>query len=264
MLVSLIVSRLARGSAIVAMVMGAAIAARGPAAHAAGPTPAAARNLLLASTSHAGWTSSNWSGYAIGSSRTPDGTYTSISATWKVPTVGKNSGTRYSSQWIGIDGATNADLIQTGTEANYVHGKANYGVWWEILPAQGTTIHEPVAPGETITASIVEDRSTNKWTITISNGTWTFTKVTGYSGKCQSAEWIVEAPLVGSGTAKVTDTSMVIFSKITMNGANPHLTLADRGRMRQDGKITESPSSPSASGNAFAVAYGAKAPAPPS
>jgi hypothetical protein len=258
-----IVTRLARGSAIVAMAIGFPIAVRGLPARAVDPTPAAARDLLLPGAGYVGWTSSNWSGYAVGSSHTPDGTYTSISATWKVPTVGKNSGTRYSSQWIGIDGATNADLIQTGTEANYIHGKANYGVWWEILPAQGTTIHEPVKAGETITASIVENSSTKKWTITISNGTWTFTKVTAYSGRCQSAEWIVEAPDVGSGTAKVTDTSQVIFSEITTNGANPHLTAADRGRMSQGGKITESPSLPSTSGNAFAVAYGAKAPSPP-
>jgi hypothetical protein len=209
------------------------------------------------------WTSSNWSGYALGSSKTPHGTYTSITGTWTVPTVLANSGTRSSSQWIGIDGATNADLVQTGTYADSAHGKASYGVWWEILPASGTTIHEPVRPGQTIVASIVEDTSTKLWTITISNGSWTFVKTTDYSGKGQSAEWIVEAPLIGGSDARLTRTSRVTFLDLTVDGANPKLVAADGGRMSQGGKITETPSLPAAAGNAFSMQYGAKAPPPP-
>jgi hypothetical protein len=209
------------------------------------------------------WTSHNWSGYALGSSKTKDGTYTAITGKWTVPAVGKNTGSTSASQWIGIDGATNGDLIQTGTYADSSHGKSSYGVWWEILPASGTTIHEPVKPGETITASIAKDKVTGKWTITISNGAWTFVKKTSYKGKCQSAEWIVEAPLIGSSDARLTRTSPVTFSDLTVNGTNPHLVVADAGRMREDGKITESPSTPSTSGNAFTMAYGAKAPPAP-
>ena len=52
------------------------------------------------------WTSSNWSGYAIGTKTTPKHTYNSVSAKWRVPTIKANTGTKYSSQWIGIDGFT--------------------------------------------------------------------------------------------------------------------------------------------------------------
>ena len=41
----------------------------------------------------------------------------------------------YSSSWIGIDGLANRDLIQTGTDSDYVDGSPHYDAWWEILPA---------------------------------------------------------------------------------------------------------------------------------
>ena len=212
----------------------------------------------------AGWTSHNWSGYALGSAKTPKGTYAAITGTWKMPTVAKSSGSRYSSQWIGIDGATNGDLIQTGTFAQYVKGKASYGVWWEILPSSGTTIHERIEPGDTISASIVENKTTKLWTITISDGHWKFVKTAHYSGKGQSAEWIVEAPLIEGANSLLADTSVVTFGDLTVNGATPRLVASDAGRMRQGGKIIEMPSPPAASGKAFAMAYGAKPPPPPS
>jgi hypothetical protein len=209
------------------------------------------------------WTSHNWSGYALGSSTTKPGTYTSVTGTWRIPTVLKNAGSTSSSQWIGIDGALNGDLIQTGTYADDTNGKASYGVWWEILPASGTTIHEPVRPGQTMVASIVEDKSTKLWTITISNGSWTFVKKAHYSGKGESAEWIVEAPVVRGAEASLTRTGRVTFRDLTVNDASPKLVAGEGGRMKQGGKIVEMPSLPSATGDAFSMQYGAKAPPPP-
>jgi len=77
-------------------------------------------------------TAENWSGYALSGS-----TYTAVTGCWTVPTVTYTSGDTYSSDWIGIDGDNNDDLIQTGTEQDWsggVEGPAQYSAWWEILP----------------------------------------------------------------------------------------------------------------------------------
>jgi hypothetical protein len=244
-----------------------ALAAIGPvgAGSAAALAHSGSRELgtaVLGPRSGALWTSSNWSGYAIGSKTTPKHTYKSISATWRVPTVKTTSGNKYSSQWIGIDGFTNQNLIQTGTEADFTNGHASYGVWWEILPAASTPINEPVKPGMTITASITES-SSGKWTIKISNGSWTFTKNTGYSGPGQSVEWIVEAPQVGGSITSICHTGRVTFHKLTVNGAAAKLTAAEGGQLKQNGVVRETPSAPSTVGDAFTMGYGVKAPPAP-
>src|SRR5690348_216755 len=65
----------------------------------------------------AGWASSNWSGYAVTGS-----TYSSVTAKWTVPSVAASRKATYSSDWVGIDGFNNSDLIQTGTESDYFNG----------------------------------------------------------------------------------------------------------------------------------------------
>jgi hypothetical protein len=72
-----------------------------------------------------GWTSLNWSGYAV-TSGTP---YRSVGANWTVPTVTGPNGS-YSAAWVGIDGFTNGSLIQTGTEQDVVNGAGQYSAWW--------------------------------------------------------------------------------------------------------------------------------------
>jgi hypothetical protein len=59
---------------------------------------------------------SNWSGYDETSSK---GTYSSVGGSWTVPRVTSTSGNSYSASWIGIDGANNLHLIQTGTESDW-------------------------------------------------------------------------------------------------------------------------------------------------
>ena len=92
-----------------------------PASLAASLGPVAGRHAAI----HAGWTSSNWSGYA----ETSFAPYSSITGDWTVPAVTGPNGS-YSATWIGIDGFTNSSLIQTGTEQNYLNGSAQYSAWW--------------------------------------------------------------------------------------------------------------------------------------
>src|SRR5438445_9051939 len=55
--------------------------------------------------------SSNWSGYAANG-----GTFTSVTATWTVPTVSATS-SGADATWVGIGGLTSNDLLQAGTQA---------------------------------------------------------------------------------------------------------------------------------------------------
>ena len=74
--------------------------------------------------------STNWSGYVDTGS-----TFTGVSGEWTVPAVQPSVPLAASSQWIGIDGATNSSLIQTGTSSITQNGATQYFAWYEILPA---------------------------------------------------------------------------------------------------------------------------------
>jgi hypothetical protein len=212
------------------------------------------------SISNAGWASSNWSGYA------KTGTYTRVTAAWVVPSVAKTRKATYASQWVGIDGFNNGNLIQTGTETDYYNGSAHYAAWWEILPAAETVIPTiTVHPGDHMTASIVKG-SGSSWTITLSDTTTgqSFQTVKTYTGPGTSAEWIEEAPTVGGHQATLaTYSSPDTFDPGTANGANPLLTAADGGVMIQQHKQVSTPSAPDGDTDGFNMSYGSTAPAPP-
>ena len=147
-----------------------------------------------------GWASSNWSGYAITGSG-----YHAVTAKWTVPAVTASRKATYSSDWVGIDGYNNSNLIQTGTESDYYNGSAHYDAWWEILPAAETVIPSiPVKPGDVITASITKG-SGSSWVITITDGGKSFSTTQTYTGPQTSAEWIEEAPEVGGRVAPLAN-----------------------------------------------------------
>jgi peptidase A4-like protein len=216
--------------------------------------------VSAAAARNAGWASSNWSGYA----RT--GTYTRATGAWVVPSVASSRKATYSSQWVGIDGFNNSNLIQTGTEADYYNGAAHYGAWWEILPAAETVIPSiAVHPGDHMTASITKG-SGSSWTITITDTTTakSFSTVKTYTGPGTSAEWIEEAPSVGGRVAPLARySSPDTFDPGTANGGNPGLTTADSGVMIQKGVHVSTPSVPDRDTDGFNMAYGSTAPAAP-
>ncbi|MGA2037489.1 MAG: G1 family glutamic endopeptidase [Acidimicrobiales bacterium] len=169
-----------------------------------------ARLAVIGGATRATWASSNWSGYA------ETGHFTTVSGSWTVPSVVAGhqspSSAWYSATWLGIDGFTNSNLIQTGTEQDYYGGSAHYSAWWEILPTAETRIPDSVAPGDVMDANIVQTptqvsvgggrfgrgRGTTEyeWTITLRDVThpWSFTTTQVYGGAGSSAEWVVEAP----------------------------------------------------------------------
>jgi len=152
----------------------------------------------------------NWSGYVDTGSQ-----FSAASAQWIVPVVQPSSSTLYSSTWVGVDGATDTSLIQTGTTQESGGGSAAYFAWYEILPSAATEIFS-VSPGDQMEAS-VQEVSAGTWTIAITDSTsgQSFSNQFAYSAPQSSAEWIEEAPTVNNeqsdlayfGSAQFTDVS---------------------------------------------------------
>jgi hypothetical protein len=207
---------------------------------------------------HASLASSNWSGYAIA------GTFSAVTGSWTVPTVAPSTVPTYSSSWIGVDGLENKDLIQTGTESDYVGGHAKYDAWWEVLPGAEKVIAKvPVLPGDHMSASITRVTAEDwRFVLTDLTSGKRFTYTRAYKGPGASAEWIQERPMVGGSLSTLADYGSTTFSSLTENGVNPHLTAADSISMVGN-RLISVPSAPSALGDAFSVAYGDSAPPPP-
>jgi hypothetical protein len=207
-----------------------------------------AANHVISHTRSAS-SSSNWSGYA------ETGTFTAATGHWTIPTV-SGSGSHFSSQWVGIDGFNNSNLIQTGTEADISGGRATYDAWWEILPAAETVITTlAVHPGDGMTGSVSKTSGTT-WKITLTDTTTggTFTTSKTYRGAGTSAEWIEEATDVNGTIGSPPRFSTFTFSGLTSNGANPNLTSAEKILLVQGSTTYSTPANPTG-GNSFSVAY---------
>jgi hypothetical protein len=222
--------------------------------------------------------STNWSGYAQNDAK---GTYTDVVDTWVVPTVNTSAkGHQYSSDWVGVGGYSEDTLVQAGTEADNIKGKAQYDAWTEILPAAEVPLAGfTIEPGDQITTTVVEI-STNKWDMTVKDDTTgkSGSRTVSYTSSGESAEAIHERPEVGGSLATLAKTTKVTFVpgdfSTAAPGATPVLkpliTAATGAKLHEilmvnngDTKTIASPSNPSAAKDGFAVADGAKAPAPP-
>lgn len=155
------------------------------------------------------YTSTNWSGYAF-----KGGPFNMAQGTFSVPAV---TGTTSEglSDWVGIDGYSNQDLIQAGVEETPTGDVA----WWEILPDHEITLPLPVTVGDEVRVRIKRNVGTH-WTITITNMTthqgWNGRFV--YGGPATSAEWINEAPTFGTTQTEPLVATSVTFRNIKVDG----------------------------------------------
>ncbi len=200
----------------------------------------------------------NWSGWDYGG-----GPYTAVIGTFNVPNLLPSSGTTVTSEWVGIDGASNSSLIQAGVTETYNPATKSVSTyaWWEILPAANTPIQMSVNPGDLCTV-VIDKISGALWEIyldDLTNGQ-TFDIDQNYSGPGTSEEWVVEAPRNSSGTEDVLGeyTPTVAFTNLRGTGTT---TSSTRLIMKQNGIPVSVPSVMGVWG--FAVRYGAVAPAPP-
>ena len=208
--------------------------------------------------------SANWSGLG-GTGRGIQG----AQGSWIVPTAAASPSGRFSSSWVGVDGITNHNLIQTGTEQDSAH---NYFAWWEILPQQEVRIvtasgrPATVRPGDHIVAA-VEQASAGVWTIAIEDITqdWTYAANHAYSGPGTSAEWIEEAPTVNGvqstppafGTVHFSGTAVAenlgsgqAWYSTKMGAANEIVMINPAGTKIL--AMPSAPSKPSSTGQGFA------------
>lgn len=201
--------------------------------------------------------SSNWAGYAL-----TGGPYTAIAGRWTVPSVTPTTGRRASALWLGIDGATNAALIQAGTEQDSLDGRVSYFAWWEILPAPAVRITSlDVRPGDRISSSIVRVGS-GRWRITIRDArSGTFSTVRSYRGPASSAEWIEEAPVESGRLMPLAAIGPATFDLIAANGSSPRLSSLSRIALVNGGTLA-APSVPDGDRDGFTVRRGAVAPPP--
>lgn len=156
--------------------------------------------------------SANWAGYVV------DGrNFSSVSGHWVVPTVREQSDA-FSAFWVGLGGVSNRSraLEQTGTDSDFVGGRAQYYAWYELVPAAPVILSLPVRPGDHM-AGRVTVRGTTV-TVSIANQTAhrSFARTLHMRRPdTSSAEWIAEAP-----------------SEIGPSGAVDVLPLADFGTTR--------------------------------
>jgi hypothetical protein len=162
--------------------------------------------------------SSNWSGYAATGN---SGAFTSVSSSWVQPTLTCTSKTTYSSYWVGLDGYNNSALEQTGTEADCIGGRAEYGAWWEVLPASESAYSVTVKAGDSLSASVV-DNGNGTFTMKLTDSTEGWTKTTTANGSSgyqdSSAEVIAEATEVNGSIANLSNFGTVNFSGATADG----------------------------------------------
>ncbi|HWC36355.1 MAG TPA: G1 family glutamic endopeptidase [Mycobacteriales bacterium] len=215
---------------------------------------------------HGGTTTSlNWAGYAV----TPSGGgVTAVKSTFTVPTAGLLP-PGFAATWTGIGGYDTSDLIQAGVSENSLPDNpisgAQYGAWYEILPAAETPIDgcstDPactVAPGDNVSVAISES-SPGQWAISINDTTrgWSWAKTISYASSHSSAEWIHEAPtlvaqtlLANTGTTHFGPTSTYTDGTGTHTIAAGNPTLIDMG----PGLVNEATTSPlAADGQSFNV-----------
>jgi protein involved in polysaccharide export with SLBB domain len=184
-----------------------------------------------------------------------------------VPNLYSDSKETDTSEWVGIDGVDNSNLIQAGVNQvlDPTTNRVTSVVWWEILPAPMTPVYSVrVSPGDQVSVSIWQI-SGSTWQIQIVNNTngQSFNIQRQYYGPGSSAEWIVEAP-----------TSSQTGAIVPLGGFNPNVTFTNdrygggpatsvtKTTMMQDYRAVATPGPMNANGN-FTVAWGGVAPPAP-
>ena len=206
--------------------------------HRMGPAP---MHLLRLSSSpvHDTALSLNWSGYAIlGRVRSVHGTFT-------VPSC---QGTGQVSEWVGVDGYNNQDLIQAGVDEIGGLGYCDVEAWWEILPAASTPIAWfQVSVGDVVSVGIRRDAPASQfegaqWEVSIFDHTTGrfFTQDFRYNGPATSGEWVVEAPTIFGNIPDVLPFTPVTWTNLGLDG---HAGILSDVWLVQDGMLRALPSS---------------------
>jgi hypothetical protein len=157
--------------------------------------------------------------------------------------------------WVGLDGAGSHTVEQTGTFSQCDHGTPSYAAWYEAFPAPSVILPEPVAPGDTMTATVTNTGpQTFDLVLTNQSRGWTSTNPIRVSGRLASAEAIAEAPSLMGQLLPLANFGSVGFSGVTVNGAPLAAARPFAVTMVSAGGITKAVPSPLSSGS-FSVGW---------
>jgi hypothetical protein len=146
-------------------------------------------------------TSFNWSGYADVSPTT--GAFTKVSGSWTTPGVTCSAEDQITSNWVGLDGFSDATVEQLGTISWCYERSPVYFTWYEMFPAGTVEVGTTLQAGDKIAASVT--RSGQNYILKLTDSTHTgnsFTHAaTCATATCKdtSAEWISERPSFSTG-----------------------------------------------------------------
>ncbi|MGD0604157.1 MAG: G1 family glutamic endopeptidase [Streptosporangiaceae bacterium] len=146
----------------------------------------------------------NWSGYVDSAS---PGTFTTVSASWRVHAVVCGQEQRFAAFWVGLDGWNDSTVEQDGTLAYCFEGKPSYYTMWEMFPNNVVVVGSTVAPGDLIKASVTVTGGTS-YTLSLTDASnpadsFATTQTCVPAGTCQNstAEWIAERPVTNIGVS---------------------------------------------------------------
>ena len=186
---------------------------------------------VLADPSSTTTSSGNWSGYVVGTTLATTPQQNSIdyvSGNWIVPTVTPTAESRYSSSWVGIDGYKSSTVEQIGTGSDSGSGTTDYYAWWEMFPgASHLILSLTILPGDQMSGLvqwITSGINQNKFQLTLtditSNHNFTTFQAPPAGYLRNTAEWIFEAPSIGSTIQPLSHFTSEPFTdaQVSING----------------------------------------------
>lgn len=171
-----------------------------PAALAAGPATAGLPGSIVGgpTSTQSSTYFSGYSAYMFG------GSFSKVSATWKVPKVTCDGTDEAMFIWVGLDDNGHKYLEQAGTAAWCPAGSLSpsYYPWYEMFPKPSTPISSlSIKPGDSIRTTVWASSSTFTFKIEdLTTGKSFSIKKAQAGAKRLAAYWIVEAPWKGSSS----------------------------------------------------------------
>src|ERR1700753_877679 len=162
-------------------------------------------------------TSTNWAGYVLTGG---SGAFTSVSSSWTEPAASCGSGTQYAAFWVGLDGYNSDSVEQTGSDSDCSGGTPDYYGWYEMYPADPGYFTNPVAPGDSMSASVAVSGTSYTLTLTDSTQDWTQTENETGSFANSSAGVITEAPPAAQGPLPLAGFGTINYAGASANGTS--------------------------------------------
>ena len=206
------------------------------------------RNYAGQSVNPSSLSSSNWSGFALENDNVP---FTDVLGVWTIPSVMLPPGAScssgvlgyFSSDWDGIDGLTNQNLVQAGTEGDVEcsNGTASlhYDAWFEWIPNPESPLSNfTVEPGDgmAVEVTVVNSTTADFFIVDLTTGQSTSFQATAPAGASvvgASAEWIHEAPEVNGSIA-----TLAAFGNAFFNVTWANLTTANSINISKGASVT--------------------------